>query len=566
MLCLTEQRWLIMAILFITYADGAGPHGHWSLPEPVESGSVWRHNIVNSSWTDITPQGYTRAFGGVSIDHTNQNRVVISTLNTWMQQSGAWGDRFFISTNSGTSWRDILAGGLTRNYNGVSWIQGHSMHWTGSIEFDPSNTSRVFVTSGNGIWMTEDIDAATTNWIFQVKGIEETVPLDLISIPDGPVISVIGDYDGFIHTSLVDYPPIHNPQMGTSTGVAFAAAQPSFVVRVGNRMYFSTDQGQTWTLMNRPSDTYVQGRVAVSADGEVILYAPSNSTSIYRTANRGQTWTLVTGVQADFPVADPVNPNKFYAYSGDGFYVSTNKGISFSRASTPGSSQRRRIGVVYDREGHIWIARQAAGLVRSTNSGASFTTIAGVSSCDAVGFGMPAPGSNHPTVFIWGTVSGVTGLFKSIDQGASWRRINDDMHQFGGPGNGEFVIGDANVFGRVYMSSVGRGIIYGELDPLTSLTFDANNPFIKDGFHFVVAPNPILNSANIAFATGKEGVVDLELYTASQRLIFSKRVATSGARKKFEWDILETLPRGQYFVVMKFNDIIKAVYPVSKIK
>jgi hypothetical protein len=65
-------------------------------------------------------------------------------------------------------------------------------------------------------------------------------------------------------------------------------------------------------------------------------------------------------------------------------------------------------------------------------------------------------------VFIWGTVAGgKRGLYRSTDQGANWIRINDDAHQFGGPGNGQFVVGDMNIEGVVYMSTVGRGIVYG---------------------------------------------------------------------------------------------------------
>ena len=61
----------------------------------------------------------------------------------------------------------------------------------------------------------------------------------------------------------------------------------------------------------------------------------------------------------------------------------------------------------------------------------------------------------------WGTVGGVRGLFRSTDTGQTWTRVNDNAHQYGGPGNGQFVVGDMNTFGVVYMSTAGRGIVVG---------------------------------------------------------------------------------------------------------
>ena len=58
-------------------------------------------------------------------------------------------------------------------------------------------------------------------------------------------------------------------------------------------------------------------------------------------------------------------------------------------------------------------------------------------------------------------ISQPLGLYRSDDQGTTWTRINDDQHQFGGPGNAQIVCGDMNVYGRVYMSTVGRGVICG---------------------------------------------------------------------------------------------------------
>jgi xyloglucan-specific exo-beta-1,4-glucanase len=67
---------------------------------------------------------------------------------------------------------------------------------------------------------------------------------------------------------------------------------------------------------------------------------------------------------------------------------------------------------------------------------------------------------------MWGAPPGqANGVYRSDDEGASWLRINDDAHEFGGLANGQFILGDANVYGRVYMSSAGRGILVGTPEP-----------------------------------------------------------------------------------------------------
>jgi hypothetical protein len=72
------------------------------------------------------------------------------------------------------------------------------------------------------------------------------VPLNLVSIPGGPVISAIGDYDGFRHTDVTQYSPIHTPTMGTTWGLDFAALNPNVVARAGSAMYLSHDMGISW--------------------------------------------------------------------------------------------------------------------------------------------------------------------------------------------------------------------------------------------------------------------------------------------------------------------------------
>jgi hypothetical protein len=111
-------------------------------------------------------------------------------------------------------------------------------------------------------------------------------------------------------------------------------------------------------------------------------------------------------------------------------------------------------------EGHIWVPLGGNGLKYSTDHGATYSTLGNVPYCTTVGIGKSIAGASYPTIFIWGTVSGVTGLFRSTDQGATWLRMNDDAHEFGGA---SMLIGDMNVNGRVYMGAGGgRGVIYWE--------------------------------------------------------------------------------------------------------
>jgi hypothetical protein len=163
-----------------------------------------------------------------------------------------------------------------------------------------------------------------------------------------------------------------------------------------------------------------------------------------------------------------VNPNKFYAFSNGTFYVSTNGGASFATGAVSGLPPGPvRFRAVPGREGHVWLAGGSAGgeygLWRSTDSGLSFTRQANVDEADAVGFGRAATGAPYMAVYVSARIDGVRGLFRSDTEGATWVRINDDQHQFAW--TGAAVTGDPRVYGRVYVATNGRGIIYGDPAP-----------------------------------------------------------------------------------------------------
>ena len=190
----------------------------------------------------------------------------------------------------------------------------------------------------------------------------------------------------------------------------------------------------------------------MGADGTVFVWDQKYST------DNGATWTACAGLPSGARVAsDRVNPKKFYAFSGGTLYASTDGAATFTAATT-GLSGSGRAAAVFGVEGEVWVSA-GSNLYHSKNSGAGATKVTGPSQVYSVGFGMAAPGSSYPAVYIIGTVSSVSGVFRSTDQGATWLRVNDDQHQFGQMDN---VAGDEDYYGRVYVTTQGRGIPYGQ--------------------------------------------------------------------------------------------------------
>jgi photosystem II stability/assembly factor-like uncharacterized protein len=122
-------------------------------------------------------------------------------------------------------------------------------------------------------------------------------------------------------------------------------------------------------------------------------------------------------------------------------------------------------------EGDVWLA-DGDSVYHSIDSGVTWTKLTSMAStpvgypqhynlptsfgAQRIALGKPVPGSSYSaSVFLVGTVGGVSGLFRSDDAGATWTRINDDAHQWGGVGA---IAADNNIAGRVYLA--GRGVLY----------------------------------------------------------------------------------------------------------
>ena len=492
-------------VLYVTYSNKGGPYDG-------EKGDVWKLDTASNAWTRISPVPSTSTdnyfgYGGLAVDAQNPNRLMVAALNSW------WPDTIlFRSIDGGTTWSRIWDWGnypertlrYTQDISAAPWlvftdtapvapVPSPRLGWmVGDLEIDPFDSNRLLYGTGATIYGSENLLAWDAGTKIDVKvmaqGIEETAILDLISPPSGaPLISGIGDINGFRHDSLTTVPKrmVNTPSFAASS-LDFAESSPGFVVRVGNvnksenpginRAGFSFDGGTNWfQASSEPGGVNGGGTVAAAADASRVLWSPAGTVPHFST-NSGSSWTASSGIPSGAIVeADRVNPMKFYGVANGTFYVSTNGGASFTAAAT-GLPTPAQFKAVPGREGDVWVAggteTTSYGLWHSTNGGASFTQLTNIEEADNIGFGKAATGQAYPALYTSAQIGSVRGLYRSIDAGASWTRINDDQHQYGRTDGA--ITGDPRVFGRVYVATNGRGIIYGESGDVAAPTPDFN--------------------------------------------------------------------------------------------
>jgi hypothetical protein len=454
--------------MYLTFNDTCGPNDN------VVTGAVCKLNLSTLASANVSPvklSGEQGGWGGVSVDPQHPTNLVVSTLDRWWPSPY---EQVYRSTNGGGSWKTTALS--LPGTNGAPWTVARTPHWCENVQIDPFNSDRAWYVTGYGIFSCTNLTAAdsggTVNWTFTSDGLEETVPLGLASPPSGPyLLSAHGDIGGFRHYNLDESPPQANyfsAHRITSFGFDFAENNPDIMVRLFKESphgAYSLNGGGAWqdfaSFPPGVTATEPPSNIAIAADGGRIVWIPQSSIAYYST-NKGVSWTASTGGPTGTlePIADRVNSNKFYIYSGGTMYVSINGGAAFAAGGAVSSGVKPR--TVFGREGHLWVPRGNSGLSRSTNSGTNFTTVSSVQRASFVSFGRAAPGQSYPAIFISGQVTNVTGMFRSDDQGTSWVRINDDQHQFGLASLHTFCA-DPRVFGRVYFGTEGRGIIYGDL-------------------------------------------------------------------------------------------------------
>ncbi|WP_405516299.1 WD40/YVTN/BNR-like repeat-containing protein [Streptomyces canus] len=464
--------------LYVTYANAPGPNGQ-------SDGSVHKLATASGKWTDVTPvkpggttsDGSTDSFGygGVAVDARRPGTVVVSTNNRW-----AAVDTLYRSTNGGRTWTSLKDSAVLDVSETPFLTFGADEPkfgwWIQALAVDPYDSKHIAYGTGATLYGTRDLK----HWAPQIRGLEETSVRLLISPPTGEahLLSGLGDVGVMYHERLTASPSrgmAANPVFGSATGLAQAAAKPSYVVRTGfgdhGNGAFSNDGGKSWApFATQPALAKdAPGPIATNSDGSVLLWTfvhwDGTKYPAQRSTDNGASWfEVATYPKGATPLADPADPTRFYAYDTDTgtLFASTDSGLTFTgRASgLPSGDSQFQLAAAPGRSGDLWLSTKTNGLYRSTDGGATFTKLTSCWASHTLAFGKAAKGADYPAIYQVGATEAITGVYRSDDGAKTWVRVNDDRHQWGWIG--ATIAADPRLYGRVYIATNGRGIQYGE--------------------------------------------------------------------------------------------------------
>ncbi len=279
--------------------------------------------------------------------------------------------------------------------------QPNGMGRINSIAFDPVSSTTFYIGSpSGGLWKTTD---GGSTWTVLIS-----------NLPTLGVSSIL------IH-------PANTSQILIGTGDRDAGDAP------GMGVYKSTDGGSTWTVSNSGMGNLVVGMmIRLPSDPNIILATTSGG--IYKSADGGATWTRKSSNTNHYKDIkfNPGDPTIVYATENGKFYRSTNTGDTWTQI-TSGiiAGNRLVIGVSPNQPATVYLLMTNgpfAGLLRSTNSGLSFTTQSTTPnimdySCNGTGNSSQAwydlciavDQSNANTIY-----TGGINIWKSTNAGVSW--------------------------------------------------------------------------------------------------------------------------------------------------
>lgn len=472
-----------------------------------------------------THKGQALTFGLSGVSAVN-DMLVLSTIN---KDSG---DSVFLSRDNGDHWQQILydlTDGELRfrtSYMRPEYNGGHSIiHWLSDIKLNPFDPNEAWFNTGTGVFRAFDLTKESRYFTDWSDGIEETVHLNVYSLPKGEVqvIDIVGDLGGFAFTDIDtpcenSFANLNGDRYITCINADFSDEHPEWIVvtprgnwkgKTKGGLIFSRDQAKTFTRLPMPfgltSDIDAalsriekpnvnSGWVAMSPDGQKlvwsiayelrlpvrqIVYSHDAGRTFHRCTFFGQNGEAV-GRGSIKAFCDRMDSRLFYAFGDHSdFYVSHDGGATFRAYALPDSFPHTDFGLIdcanrtevrgeAGRSGTFYLALGEGGLWKlhydAAKDAVSLQRLSREN--DAVyrvGLGLCSPDGDYR--------KDPKALYVNarLDGVYGFYQSLDDVRSFVKLNNdrqmyGEInsIDGDCRVFGRYYLATGSCGLLYGQ--------------------------------------------------------------------------------------------------------
>jgi len=267
------------------------------------SSGIFLSTNSGSSWTLIN----------YGLSSSSINCFAVSGNNLF---TGTEGNGVFLSTNNGSSWSPINTG-LKDNYIRALIINGTNLF--------AGTANGVFLYKNGGTSWTEVNTGLTNIWIRSFANMEETL---FVGTEGGGVFR--SENNGITWTAA---------SMGLTNKTVYSLAVMDshlFAGTWGGGIFVSDNYGSSWTSCNSGLQThYIESFAIVDSN----IFA-STSSGVFISSNKGAKW-----IKADLPFFSFVQMVKIEGYifvgnggmgafSGEGVYVSTDNGLSWSAVNS----------------------------------------------------------------------------------------------------------------------------------------------------------------------------------------------------------------------------------------
>lgn len=499
--------------------------GHIGEPENITPGSYAK---VNGVGQEKIAQGQILDYGFSAISASPQVPGMLLAATIVKDD----GDSIFLSRDYGASWQQILydldEGDLRFRapYMRPECNGGHSLlHWISDIKIDPFDPNKAWFNSGTGVFYGNQLTTEHPLFTDWCDGIEETVHLNVYSLPKGPtkVIDILGDLGGFAFEDLDtpcdnSFADENGNRYITCINADFSDEDPAHILvtprgnwtgKTKGGLIFSHDYGKTFTRLPMPFGLSAEldealrlieqpnvnsGWAALSPDCNHIVWSIADGillpiSRMIVSVDGGKTFchcqvydkSGAPKTQGCVKVyADRMDSSLFYGFGEHSdFYVSKDGGKTFYESLLPAEFPETDFGRIdcanktevrgeTGKSGVFYIATGRGGLWKLVYDKATDqVTIKRLTKEDdevyRVGLGLGSPDGDYykdpKALYCNAKLDGVYGFYRTLDEGKNFDRINTEKQMYGEINS---IDGDCRVFGRFYLATGSRGVLYGE--------------------------------------------------------------------------------------------------------